>query len=69
MDAVQGYLASPSASEAGGSYQDVNEQRIADMRFGNWRRANCSAGRPTDRSPSPRPAPPGSRQQVSQPGG
>lgn len=35
MVGVQGYLVSPASSEAGGSYQDVAEQRIIDTRYGN----------------------------------
>ena len=34
MAAVQGYLVSPTASEAGSSYDPVSPQRIADTRFG-----------------------------------
>ena len=35
MVGVQGYLVSPSASEAGAAYQDVAESRIVDTRSGN----------------------------------
>lgn len=34
LASAQGYLVSPAASEAGGTYQDVPEERIVDTRFG-----------------------------------